>query len=111
MNDGVGFWIDMLTSGNAINIVGQEQPDPPETPRVYPVVGGGVGGYWNVIGFKSTTPKSPDVYLAGVVGKYIMIYGYDNTTGYFIVGTPAHPNLEPGNAYWIAVLQSGNIFP
>ncbi|MBA7695340.1 hypothetical protein ES703_103964 [subsurface metagenome] len=109
MNDGVGFWIEMLTPGLAIVIEGQEHPDPPATPRMYPVVGG-AGGYWNVIAFKSTTAKSPDVYLGGIAGQYTIIYGFDEGA-YFVVGTPGHLNLEPGLAYWIAVLESGNIFP
>jgi uncharacterized repeat protein (TIGR01451 family) len=109
MWDGVGFWIDMDTAGLAIVIDGQEQPDPPATPRVYPVVGG-AGGYWNVIGFKSTTAKAPDDYLSAIAGKYTIIYGFDNGT-YFVVGTPGNENLEPGLAYWVAVLESGNIFP
>ena len=109
MWDGVGFWIDMKTAGHAIVIEGQEQPDPPATPRVYPVVGG-AGGYWNVVAFKSTTPKAPDDYLSAIAGQYTIIYGFDNGT-YFVVGTPGHENLEPGLAYWVAVLESGNIFP
>jgi hypothetical protein len=109
MWDGVGFWIDMNTPGLAIVIDGQEQPDPPATPRVYEVVGG-AGGYWNVIGFKSTTPKLPDDYLSAIAGKYTIIYGFDNGM-YFVVGTPGNEYLQPGLAYWIAVLESGNIFP
>jgi uncharacterized repeat protein (TIGR01451 family) len=109
MPDGDGFWIYMNTSGLEINIVGQEQPDPPDPLRVYPVYGG-AGGYWNVIGFKSTTAKSPEDYLAAIAGKYTIIYGFDEGA-YFIVGTPEHPYLEPGHAYWIAVLEDGNIFP
>ena len=65
---------------------------------------------WNVIGFKSTTAQSPDDYLAGIAGQYTIIYGFDEGA-YFVVGTPGNENLEPGLAYWIAVLESGNIFP
>jgi uncharacterized repeat protein (TIGR01451 family) len=109
MWDGVGFWINMKTAGHAIVIDGQEQPDPPATPRVYPVVGG-AGGYWNVVAFKSTTAKAPDDYLSAIAGKYTIIYGFDNGT-YFVVGTPGNELLQPGLAYWVAVLESGNIFP
>jgi uncharacterized repeat protein (TIGR01451 family) len=109
MWDGIGYWADMKTGGLAIVPTGQVQPDPPATPREYDVVGG-AGGYWNVIGFKSTTPRPAGDYLAGIAGKYTIIYGFDEGE-YFIVGTPAHPNLEPGLAYWIAVLESGKIFP
>jgi len=109
MNDGVGFWIEMITAGNTILIDGQVQPDPPATPAVYDVVGGS-GGYWNAIGFKSTIPQSPDTYLAGIAGKYTIIYGYDEGE-YFVVGTPGNMMLEPGLAYYIAVLESGKIFP
>jgi hypothetical protein len=109
MWDGVGFWIQTLNPGLSIVIEGLEQPAPPETPRVYSV-DGGVGGLWNVIGFKSTTEQSPDDYLAGIAGQYTIIYGFDEGA-YFVVGAPGHENLEPGLAYWIAVLESGNIFP
>jgi hypothetical protein len=109
MWDGVAFWINMNTAGNAITIDGQEQPDPPSPPRVYDVVGG-AGGYWNAIGFKSTAPRSPETYLAGIEGDYTIIYGYDEGE-YFLVGTPGNMMLEPGLAYYIAVLESGKIFP
>jgi len=109
MWDGVAFWINMNTGGMAITIDGQEQPDPPSPPRVYDVVGGS-GGYWNAIGFKSTAPRSPEIYLAGIEGDYTIIYGYDEGE-YFLVGTPGNMMLEPGLAYYIAVLESGKIFP
>jgi uncharacterized repeat protein (TIGR01451 family) len=109
MADGVGFWINMLTAGHQICVEGQEVPDPPMVPPAYDVVGG-EGGYWNVVAFKSTSPKLPEVYLAGIAGKFTIIYGFDNGE-YFIVGTEGHLFLEPGQAYWIAVLESGKIFP
>jgi uncharacterized repeat protein (TIGR01451 family) len=109
MRDGEGYWIDMAIPGQSILIEGREQPLPPATPRVYPMVGG-AGGYWNAVGFKSTTPLSPDDYFAGIAGQYTIIYGFDDGA-YFVVGTPGNEMLEPGLAYWVAVLTSGNIFP
>ncbi|MFC1902515.1 hypothetical protein ACFLX4_00395 [Chloroflexota bacterium] len=111
MMDGVGFWVETLTDDLEICVEGYDQPSPPLTPRVYDVVGG-EGGYWNVIGFKATSPKLPEVYLAAIAGKFVIIYGFDSASQtYFIVGTPGHMYLEPGNAYWIAILESGKIFP
>jgi uncharacterized repeat protein (TIGR01451 family) len=108
MEDGWGYWINMNTAGPPhLTFSGQELvADPMSLPPSYPVVEG-----WNLIGFKSTTPKLASDYLAGIDGKYVMIYGYDGS--FFIVGTPGHEYLEPGLGYWLAVKtgESGTIYP
>ena len=108
MEDGWGYWINMDTAGPPhLTFNGQELvADPLELPPSYDVVEG-----WNLIGFKSTVPKLPEEYLAGIEGKYVMIYGYDGN--FFIAGAPGHEYLQPGLGYWLAIKtgESGTIFP
>jgi uncharacterized repeat protein (TIGR01451 family) len=105
MNDGWGYWIEMGTPGT-LSYPGYELVEPPpHVPPSYALVEG-----WNLIGFKSTTPKSLAEYLAGVDGKYIILYGYANGS-YFIAGTAGHEYLEPGLGYWIAMIEPGTIYP
>jgi len=111
MEDGYGYWVKMQDpgSGGSFTFDGWElvaETDPPSVPPSYDVVEG-----WNLIGFKSTTPKLASDYLAGIAGKYAMIYGYDGS--FFIVGTPGHEYLEPGFGYWLAMKtgESGTIYP
>jgi len=85
--------------------LGSELPAPPEVPPSYNVVEG-----WNLIGFKSTTPKLASNYLAAIDGKYTVIYGYDAATDiYFTV--QSGDSLQPGHGYWIAITEAGTIFP
>jgi len=104
MVDGKGYWIDMgeISGPVPLTIQGQELPDPPAALPAYSVVEG-----WNLIGFKSTTPRTADSYLLAIDGKYTLIRGYE--TIYFTVGTGE--DLAPGNGYWISVVESGTIYP
>lgn len=100
-----GYWINMSGAGT-LSYDGYELVGPPPAlPLSISVVPG-----WNLIGFKSTTPKTPAVYLAGIAGKYVMIYGFDGTS-YFVAGAAGHENLMPGFGYWIAATLPGTIFP
>ena len=106
MYDGRGYWMNMNTAGTLI-FDGWElvaETDPPSVPPSYDVLEG-----WNLIGFKSTTPKPAAEYLAGIAGNYVIIYGYD--AGFFIAGAPGHEYLEPGLGYWIAMTEPGTIYP
>jgi uncharacterized repeat protein (TIGR01451 family) len=110
MEDGKGYWVKMVGGGGSFTFSGWElveESDPPSVPPTYPVVEG-----WNLIGFKSVTPKAAAQYLASIEGKYVILYGYDNGS-FFIVGTPGHEMLQPGLGYWIALKtgESGIIFP
>jgi uncharacterized repeat protein (TIGR01451 family) len=103
--DGYGYFINM-DSADEICFDGYELVAPaPAMPPSYPVVDG-----WNLVGFKSTTPKLPSEYLAAIAGKYVMIYGYADGA-YFIAGSPGHEYLQPCQGYWIAVLDAGTIYP
>ena len=104
--DGKGYWINM-TAADTLNLgaLGSELPAPPNAPPSYAVVEG-----WNLIGFKSTTPKLASNYLAAIDGKYTLIYGYNAADDiYFTVGS--NDNLQPGHGYWIAITESGTIYP
>jgi len=108
MEDGYGYWVKM-TNPDSFTFDGWElvaETDPPSVPPSYDVVEG-----WNLIGFKSTTPKPAAEYLDGIDGKYVMIYGYDG--GFFIAGSPGHEYLQPGLGYWLALKigESGTIYP
>jgi len=105
--DGYGYWMADVAAGQTLTIAGEELPSGATLPPSYDVEGG-----WNLIGFKSVTAKSPEVYLAGIEGIYVMIYGYDNGA-FYAAGSPGHAMLQPGFGYWLAVKvgESGTIFP
>jgi hypothetical protein len=107
MEDGWGYWVEMNTTG-VLSFPGYElAPPPPAMPKAYDMY-----QRWNLGGFKSMDPKMPSDYLAGIAGKYTIIYGFDNGA-WFIVGTAGHEMLQPGLGYWIAVKsgESGTVFP
>jgi uncharacterized repeat protein (TIGR01451 family) len=105
MNDGWGYWMLMNAAGT-LSYDGYELvAPPPAVPPSYTLVEG-----WNLIGFKSTRPKPIAEYLAAISGKYTILYGYANGN-YFIAGTAGHEYLQPGQGYWIAVIQPGTIYP
>ena len=104
MRDGKGYWVNMAASDTLdLSTLGTELPEPPQVPPTYSVVVG-----WNLIGFKSTTPKAASDYLSAISGQYTMIYGFANDA-YFVV--QRSQDLEPGKGYWIAVTESGTIYP
>jgi uncharacterized repeat protein (TIGR01451 family) len=115
MTDGWGYWIYLTGSINKnITITGTELPpviagSQPPVPPSYDVFVG-----WNLLGFKSTTAKVENVYLAGIAGEYTKIYGYADGAYFNVVGGA---NLQPGSGYWIAVpgavpgTKVGSIFP
>jgi len=116
IEDGKGYWLDLDTAVDPDDdlcyegweLVGWVQVDDtwvPSLPPSYDMVEG-----WNLMGFKSTTPKPAEEYLAAIASKYVMIYGYDDGI-YFIAGSPGHEYLEPGLGYWIAMTEPGTIYP
>jgi len=102
MNDGKGYWMEM-TASDVLTVDGVELPLPPQTPPTYDVVAG-----WNLIGFKSTSPRTAGDYLAAIDGKYTIMYGY--ASGVFFV-VQRDDLLQPGLGYWIAVTEPGTIYP
>jgi uncharacterized repeat protein (TIGR01451 family) len=107
MEDGIGYWVTMTAGPPNLTFSGEELVASPSVlPPSYDMVEG-----WNLIGFKSTVPKLPEEYLAGIAGQYVMIYGYDD--GFFIAGAPGHEMFQPGLGYWLAMKtgESGTVFP
>ena len=102
MVDGKGYWVEM-SADETLAVLGDELPDPPATPPTYEVVVG-----WNLIGFKSTTTRTADSYLAAIALQYTMIYGFADGV-YFVVQST--DELNPGKGYWIAVTEAGTIYP
>jgi uncharacterized repeat protein (TIGR01451 family) len=104
MRDGWGYWIDLASAGAAtLTINGVELPTGNTVPPSYDVVVG-----WNLIGFKSTAQRTAGEYLAGIAGKYVIIYGYENGAYYIVQSTDL---MDPGLGYWIAVTADGTIYP
>jgi len=92
-----------MTGADVLNFTGDELPLPPQTPPTYDVAVG-----WNLIGFKGTAPMAAGDYLAAIAGKWTKIWGYSN--GLF-VNVAASDMLMPGQGYWLAVTQTGTIYP
>jgi uncharacterized repeat protein (TIGR01451 family) len=109
MADGIGYFINMDLEGpDEFCFLGYEISKPPPPPSVPPYYDLVVG--YNLIGFKSTTPKLPQDYLAAIEGDYTVIYGFANGV-YFIVGSPGNEYLQPGLGYWVAMTVVGTIYP
>ena len=94
--DGQGYWVKMYQADDLV-FIGLELPEPPAVPPSYPVYGG-----WNMIGFKSLTPKSASAYLGDDLSAILRaMYGYDAQQGlYFTVQQTTE--LQPGQGFWAA---------
>ena len=102
--DGLGYWLEMNSPGT-LTFSGTELDNESIGPLSYDVNTG-----WNLIGFKSTIPRQPEDYLASINGKYDIIYGYGDG-GFFVVGSEGNGLLEPGQGYWIHMIEPGTIYP
>jgi len=117
MEDGKAYFIYM-TGADTLTITGTAMPAPPATPPTYDVYAG-----WNFIGFKSVENMANEVYLNTLITSgekdYSILYGYDNTTGYFRVSPEpqTHGGADPGDmevgyGYWLwLTTSSGTITP
>jgi len=124
LEDGKAYWIRLrypiratpyTPNGYSGNytwwVFGTERPEPPASPKVYPVVAG-----WNMVGFTSMTGNLAKNYLynwgVGLVGP-VVIYGWQD--GCFADqkwnSVPfATGSLTPGDGYWMAFPQAGSVF-
>ncbi len=103
MEDGEGYWIEM-SDNVTLTVHGVEMPAPPALPPTYSLVAG-----WNLIGFKSLEAMNASSYLGtSVAADTIRIYGYADAT---YTGVALSANLNPGMGYWIAMDDSGTIYP
>jgi len=114
MEDGKAYFIYM-TGADTLTITGTAMPAPPATPPIYDVYAG-----WNFIGFKSLENMANELYLntltTGGEKDYSILYGYDNTTGYFRVfpnpqthGGADLGDMEVGYGYWLWLNTSNGI--
>lgn len=108
MQDGKGYFVKWTGSGSvdvaAAPLNGVALPTPPNAPPTYALSTG-----WNLIGFKSTTTKTASSYLTGVSG-ITTIYRFDAVAQAYVTVTGSD-NMTPGNGYWLAVTQTGTIYP
>jgi len=105
MTDGMGYWVIMTADGEPFTLTfeGVVIPAPPGVPPVYSVYEG-----WNLIGFKSTTPRLAGDYLAALGETVTIIYGFADGFYFIVESTDL---MEPGLGYWIAVTEPGTIYP
>jgi rhodanese-related sulfurtransferase len=103
-SDGIGYWIS-ISPADTLVINGRELVSGANSPPSYDVSEG-----WNLVGFKSTTPREPADYLESIDGKYNIIYGYADGS-FFVVGTEGHELMQPGQGYWIDMTEPGTIIP
>lgn len=106
--DGVGYWVEMLEP-DMLYFDGVFLPEPPLAPPSYIVHRG-----WNLIGFKSTLENvyTADEYLGEAGGHNMrMMYGFDESTGYYVQIAGTTTPLVPGNGYWLAVSVDATIYP
>ena len=90
-------------AGAATLTINGQELIPAVVPPSYPVYVG-----WNLIGFKSTAQRTAGEYLAGIAGKYVVIYGYDDGAWFVVESTDL---MDPTRGYWIAVTADGTIYP
>jgi len=89
-----------MNAADTLIVEGVELPLPPEVPPTYTVFEG-----WNLIGFKSCTPRTASDYLAAIVGKWTVMY--DGQGQRVWLGD----YMEPGCGYWLAANNPGTIYP
>jgi len=102
MNDGKAYWVHMNATV-PLSVFGDDLPAPGIVPHSYNLVAG-----WNMLGFKSTTPRAVTGYLAAINGKYTRIYGF-NEPSYSVVNPTG--DLQPTCGYWIAMTEAGVVYP
>jgi hypothetical protein len=104
--DGQGYWVETAAAVDLLTIYGVELPGAPGSPPSYEVYEG-----WNLIGFKSVDAKKAEEYIGAAVSAiFERMYGYDADGVFYILITLA-TDLQPGQAYWLAVSADGTIYP
>jgi len=103
MQAGKGYWVKMSSgfAGATIQFSGVVALDPPELPVAIPVAPG-----WSLIGFKSLEARTAGDYLGNV--KFVRIWSFAN--GAYSPITSGDM-MQPGLGYWVAITESGVIYP
>lgn len=102
IRDGKGYWLN-TSSAATLAITGTPLPPPPVLPPTYSVVPG-----WNLLGFKSATPKTAAEYLTGTDYRF-PVYGFGG--GAWTSITSGATNMEPGMGYWVYFNTAGTVTP
>jgi len=108
IEDGLGYWF-FMNSADTLTIHGTVMPSGLTLPPTYDVVSG-----WNMIGFKSTANMANETYLISIVGKYMVLYGFDADAAEYFTVYPLGQHggkMEPGHGYWIWMDSAGTIVP
>ncbi len=103
MSAGNAYWINMSAPA-ILTVASPELTARRPVPQTYRVAAG-----WNMVGFKSTTPRSAGTYLAGTNYRIFPVYGY--LSGAYFTVSPGADALEPGLGYWVYFNEPGVIRP
>jgi hypothetical protein len=93
---GRGYWIKM-TEAQSLSMVGN-------LPSKSVLLSSG----WNLVGFNSRESLDVTAALAGISGKYAIVWGFDPAAGWkkYQPGKPSDlQTFEAGNGYWIKVTE------
>ena len=98
MRDGYGYWM-LMDASDTLHVAGYQLPEPPTPPPAYNLCTG-----WNLIGVRSHVEVKASEYLSSIAGKYAVVYRYSGGS-YFNVN--ADYMMQPGDGFWIAMIQPG----
>ncbi|NLG26981.1 MAG: hypothetical protein GX557_03670, partial [Chloroflexi bacterium] len=107
INERTGMWIH-VTQNCTLNVSGTA----PASTTIPLAVG------WNMVGWPTTTSRPVTTALAGIAGKYSVVYSYDatDTADPWKLYSPTAPtwvndlvNMQPGRGYWIYVTTATNL--
>jgi hypothetical protein len=90
-----------MNAPDTLPVLGKALPLPPQLPPEYPVCVG-----WNLVGFKSISPRLAGDYFSGI--SFSVIYGYKNGAYHLV---QAGDKLEAGRGYWLGAYLPGIIYP
>lgn len=94
LGPGKGYWLKMDALGN-LDVQGTAS----ESTAIFLK-----GGEWNLVGYNSLVPRTPEACMQQVVDKIDSVWGYSPENGWSIYKPGASSNLElmkPGYGYWI----------
>ena len=107
MEAGKAYWVNMAAPAS-LTFQGRKCPCPPSSPTTFTICRTG----WNMIGFKSTLPKSVSTYFTSLgtcgTGYLAPINGYASGAWTTV---NCSDNMTPGKGYWVYINTTGLITP